>query len=218
MDIFSHEYEILTLLHEAGEASYKDLSCLLRPSSATLERRLGTLCYKGLIESVRETADRRRRKFTLTGEARKVLDEELAFFSDWPFHQSDAATAISRLVSNLQRRLGIRIFGQRYQLVLGLYRNDGARTSSLLSLAQISRGSFFDKLKVLKMSGIVGSARDSTDSRLVQVFLSDWVTRAIDDAHADLNKWALNARWDSPGRRAGIVDVSLKRGPKPTPF
>lgn len=194
VNVFSHEYEALTLLHEAGDASYKDISCLLRPSHATLERRLEVLYYKGLIELSRESIDRRRRKFALSENTRRILNEELNFFSNWPSHQSDPAVAIGRLVGNLQRRLSVPIFEQKYQLILGLYRNDGARTLSLLSLARISRGGFFDKLKALKASGIVGSARDNKDSRRVQIFLSDWVTRAIDNAHADLNRWASNAR------------------------
>jgi DNA-binding MarR family transcriptional regulator len=196
IDIFSHEYEILALLHEAGDISYKDISCLLRPSSATLERRLEVLCYKRLVESARDNADHRRRKFALTGEARRILDEELAFFSSWPSRQSDASAAIAGLVSNLQKRLGIRIFEQKYQLVLGLYRKDSAHTLSLLSLAQISRGGFFGKLKELKAAGIVRSVRDNKDHRQVQIFLSDWVTRAVDDAHSDMNRWVSNTRQD----------------------
>lgn len=194
VDVFSHEYEILTLLHEAGNLSYHDMSCLLSPSSATLERRLGLLCGKGLIDSARESVDRRRRKFVLTGKARRVLDEELAFFSSWPSHQSDAAIAIAGLVGNLQERLGVRIFDQEYQLVLNLYRKDGSCTSTLRSLTQISQGGFFNKMKALKASGIVGSVHDKNDNRRVQIFLSNWVTRAIDDAHADLNRWASNLR------------------------
>lgn len=195
-EVFSDEYEILALLHEAGDIAYSDVSCQLRFPPATLGRKLELLCGKGLVVSRREHSDRRRRRFSLTGRARMIMDEELAFFSDWPSHQSDAAAAIAALVKSLQQRLGVRLFRQEYELVLGLYRNDGLRTLSLLPLARVSQGSFFNKLRVLKAARIIHSVRDDMDNRRVQISLSGWVARAIDDAHADLNRWASNLMRD----------------------
>ena len=84
--IFSPEYEILLLLHDVGEVSHKDISSMLRPSSATLDRRLAVLRARGLIESARDHVDLRRRLLSLTHKARQILDEELAFFLSWPLH------------------------------------------------------------------------------------------------------------------------------------
>lgn len=190
VDVFSEEYEILALLHEADDVAHRDISGLLGAPPATFERRLGLLTSKNLIQASRDSADGRRRRYALTRHARQILDEELAFFTNWPSHEKDAAGAIAELVANLRNRLAIKIFAQEYRVALSLYRNGGERTLSLLTLAQVSHGSFFSKLRNLKAAGIIQSARHVGDGREVQLFLSDWATKAIDDAHADLNAWA----------------------------
>ena len=86
IDLFSLEYEILTLLHESGDLSHKELSGLLRPSSATLERRLAWLRTRGLVTTARDRSDLRRCSYALSDDARSVLESELAFFSSWPKH------------------------------------------------------------------------------------------------------------------------------------
>lgn len=198
-NIFSSDYDILVLLHETETASHKDLASCLSPSSATLDRRLNVLRCKGLVDAAVDGVDQRRRNFALTPEARQILDEELSLFCTWRASQPDASAALQGMIGRLQSRLRMKIFDPRYGLMVSAYRNDGVRTLPLRELAQVSQGTFFNKLRELKETGVVDSVRDSDDGREVRVYLSKWALRAMDDANGDMIKWALNCVREEAG-------------------
>lgn len=197
VDVFSKEHQILTLLHDAGFASHKDLSCLLSASAATLDRRLAVLAGKGLISSGRDHADLRRRSYSLTPKARAILEEELAYFLGWSASGTSlpgAAGDLPQFVANLQARLGIGVLDQKYKIIISAFSNGGASTLSIFDTAGLPQGSFYNKLKQLKDAGILQSIRDHQDERRLQIFLSDRVVRVINEAHFELNSWISEIR------------------------
>jgi DNA-binding MarR family transcriptional regulator len=197
LDVFTKEYDILTLLHEAGEVSFNDLYFELQTSGSTIGRKLGRLRDKGLITSRLDDADLRRRKFALPGRVRTILDTELAFFRSWDNSRHESKDRLSDLVTNLNKGLGIKILGQDYKLIVGCFSQDGPSAAALLDFAAISQGGFYARLKRLQHEGMIQSVRETGDKRKSRIFLSDHVVGAVTEAHCELQKWASRSLPDS---------------------
>ncbi len=190
VDVFTAEYDLLTLLHEAGEASFNDLYFHLEMSGSTIGRKLARLRDKGLIISRLNEADLRRRKFDLSNGVRSILDTELAFFSSWEHAGAEPRDKLSNMVANLKQNLGVEVLGQDYKLIIGCYSQDGPGASALLDFADMSQGSFYAKLRQLQENGLVSSVRETEDQRKSRIYLADYVVGAVADAHSELHKWA----------------------------
>ncbi|MEZ6001259.1 MarR family transcriptional regulator [Hyphomonas sp.] len=190
VSVFTTEYDILILLHEAGEASFTDLYFHLQTSGSTIGRKLGRLRDKGLIKSRLNETDLRRRKFVLPDNVRKFLDTELAYFSSWEIPEAEPRDKALSLVKNLKRDLGVEVLAQKYKLIIGCYSQNGPSASALLEFAAISQGSFFTRLKELQENGPIHSVKETDDQRKSRIYLSEHVAGAVAYAHAEMYKWA----------------------------
>ena len=213
MHILTFEYEILSELYHYDMRTARELAATCRASSTAFFTILKKLEASGIIGSVPDEADKRYRRYHISDDAMKAIDQFNVLISQWmisKLENSDTfANAYCNYIYNIKEKINIRVNTCEYQIIMYLYDRHHLTNIEFNNIVDVSVTKFNRSLKNLEEMGLIYSERNHEDKRSKLYHLSDQTKQIIDEAPMLMLSWK-NPQETSPelGKlRANIADI-----------
>ena len=191
--LFSHEYQIATVLIDTDKLTPKEIFAYSHLSSTGFFNTMERLTKNGIIFSQENEKDRRSKVYSLKSDVKKSI------ISHYKYYESSSIDAFESLrVENSDvvgtnsykiHKLAANHLTCEHQILVYLYLRPGIPNSEFVDIVGSSLTKFNATLRQLVKDDHIYFERDPSDRRRKRYHITDEVRNLLDDLHEQTFEW-----------------------------